>query len=57
VVDADSRLVARLVRQVEARHPAARFAVQRSGAAVAVRMTPREQELAELDTHYVGALS
>ena len=57
VLDANSRLVARLMRQVEARHPAARFAVQQSGAAVAVRMTAREQELAELESHYVGALS
>lgn len=43
-VDADLGQVATLVRQVEARHPAARFAVQRAGAAVAVRMTAREQE-------------
>jgi hypothetical protein len=56
-VDADSRQVATLVHQVEARHPAARFGVQRSGAAVAVRMTAREQELADLESRYVGARS
>ena len=56
-VDADSRQVATLVRQVEARHPAARFAVQRAGAAVAIRMTAREEELAEIEGHYVGRSS
>ena len=56
-VDADVLQVAELVRQVEARHPAARFTVQRSGAAVAVRMTARDQELADLESRYVDALS
>ena len=52
-VDADAEQVTTLVRQVEARHPAARFAVQRAGAAVAVRITAREQELDELESRYI----
>jgi hypothetical protein len=57
LVDAEVEHVATLVRQIEARHPAARFAVQRAGAAVAVRMTAGEQELDDLESRYVGTLS
>ena len=56
-VDADSGDVATLVRQIEARHPGARFTVQRAGAAVAVRITARKQELAELESRYVDGPS
>lgn len=50
---ADRHELAGLVPQVEARHPAARFSVQESGAAVAVRMSAREQDLAEIEALYV----
>lgn len=47
------RELAELVPQVEARHPAARVSLQESGAAVAVRMSAREQDLAELEALYL----
>ncbi len=51
---ADRRELVDLVPLVEARHPAARFSVQEAGAAVAVRMSAREQDLAEIEALYVG---
>lgn len=42
-----------LVPLVEARHPAARFSVQEAGSATAVRMTARDQDLAEIESLYV----
>jgi NTP pyrophosphatase (non-canonical NTP hydrolase) len=42
------------VGQLETRHPTARFSVQESGAALAVRMTARDQELAEIEALYVA---
>jgi hypothetical protein len=50
---ADRRELVELVPQVEARHPAARFSVQESGSAVAVRMSAREEDLAEIEALYV----
>ena len=52
-VEADQHDVASLVPQVEALHPGTRFAVQTSGAAVAVRMTARDDELAAIEHLYV----
>lgn len=52
-LDADRRELAEVVALVEARHPAARFSVQESGAALAVRMSAREQDLAEIEARYV----
>lgn len=49
----DRRELAELVAQVEARHPAARISMQESGSAVAVRMSAREQDLAEIEALYV----
>jgi hypothetical protein len=54
-VEADRHDVASLVPQVEALHPATRFAVQTSGVAVAVRMTARDDELAAIEQLYVDA--
>lgn len=51
---ADRGELGELVPLVEARHPAARFSVQEFGAAVAVRMTAHEQDLAEIEALYVG---
>ena len=45
--------LARLVGQVEVRHPAARFSLQRAGAAVAIRITAPDQDLAELEALYL----
>lgn len=45
--------LAELVGQLERRHPAARFSLQESGRAVAVRMSAREQDLAEIEALYV----
>jgi hypothetical protein len=42
------------VGQLEARHPAARFSVQESGSALAVRMTARDQDLADIEARYVA---
>jgi hypothetical protein len=52
-VPADAREVTPLLAQVEARHPATRIAVQESGAAVAVRITAQEQDLARLEDLYL----
>ena len=49
------RELAELVPQVEARHPATRVSVQEAGAAVAVRMSAREQDLAELEALYLDS--
>jgi hypothetical protein len=50
--DASSEL-SELVNELESRHPATRFSVQETGSAVAVRMSARDQELAELEALYV----
>jgi hypothetical protein len=42
-----------LVGRVEVRHPAARFSLQQAGAAVAIRMTAPDQDLAELEALYL----
>ncbi len=42
-----------LVGELETRHPATRFSLQETGSAVAVRMSARDQELAELEALYV----
>lgn len=42
-----------LVSELEYRHPATRFSVQEAGSAVAVRMSAREQDLAEIEALYV----
>lgn len=42
-----------LVLQLEARHPGIRLTTQEAGSAVAVRMSGREQELAELKALYM----
>jgi hypothetical protein len=55
-VPADRADLAELVGQVEARHPAARFSLQEAGSAVAIRMSAREQELAEIEALYVDEL-
>jgi hypothetical protein len=52
-VPADRGELAELVGLVEARHPAARFSLQEAGSAVAVRMSARAQELAEIEALYV----
>lgn len=52
-VPADRRELAELVLQLEARHPGIRLTTQESGSAVAVRMSGREQELAELEALYM----
>jgi hypothetical protein len=49
------RELAELVGQVEARHPAARISVQESGRAVAIRMSARESDLAEIEALYVDS--
>jgi hypothetical protein len=43
-----------LVRELESRHPATRFSLQETGSAVAVRMSARDQELAEIEALYVA---
>ena len=43
-----------LVRELESRHPATRFSLQETGSAVAVRMSARDQELAEIEARYVA---
>jgi hypothetical protein len=43
-----------LVSELESRHPATRFSLQETGSAVAVRMSARDQELAELEALYVA---
>ena len=53
-LDADRHELSRLVARVEANHPAARFTVQTSGAAVAVRIAARDEELVELVGRYLG---
>jgi hypothetical protein len=50
---ADRGELAELVGEVERRHPAARFSLQESGRAVAVRMSAQEQELAEIEALYL----
>ncbi len=50
--DASSEL-SELVSELECRHPATRFSVQEAGSAVAVRMSARDQELAEIEALYV----
>jgi hypothetical protein len=50
--DASSEL-SELVNELESRHPATRFSVQETGSAVAVQMSARDQELAELEALYV----
>jgi hypothetical protein len=50
---ADRGELAELVAQVERRHPAARFSLQESGRAVAVRMSAQERDLAEIEALYV----
>jgi hypothetical protein len=52
-VPGDVRELADLVGQVELRHPATSFSVQESGSALAVRMSARDQDLAELEALYV----
>lgn len=52
-VPADRRELAELVLQLEARHPGIRLTTQETGSAVAVRMSGREQELADLEALYV----
>lgn len=52
---ADRGELAELVAKVERRHPAARFSLQRSGRAVAVRMKAQERDLAEIEALYVGS--
>jgi hypothetical protein len=51
---ADREEVSRLVHSVEGRHPGARFTVQTSGTAVAVRMAARDEELIDLERRYLG---
>jgi hypothetical protein len=46
--------IAELVSRVEARHPGTRIGIQETGAAVAVRITGRDEELALLEELYVG---
>jgi hypothetical protein len=53
-LDADSDEVSALVHNVGERHPAARFTVQTTGAAVAVRMAATDEELVELERRYMG---
>ena len=53
-VPADRGELGALVPLVEARHPAARFSVLEAGAATAIRMTARDQDLAEIESLYVG---
>lgn len=43
-----------LVGELESRHPATRFSLQETGSAVAVRMSARDQELAEIEARYVA---
>ena len=45
--------LAELVGELETRHPATRFSLQENGSAVAVRMSARDQELAELEALYL----
>jgi hypothetical protein len=52
-VPADRRELAELVGEVERRHPAARFSLQEAGSALAVRMSARDQDLAEIEALYV----
>ena len=50
---ADRHELAELVPQLEARHPGIGLTTLEAGSAVAVRMTGREQELAQLETLYI----
>jgi hypothetical protein len=50
---ADRGELAGLVGEVERRHPAARFSLQESGRAVAIRMSAQEQELAQIEALYL----
>ena len=50
--DASEQLT-ELVGELEVRHPATRFSLQETGAAVAVRMSARDHELAEIQALYV----
>jgi hypothetical protein len=50
---ADENGLAELVGQLESRHPATRFSLQEAGSAVALRMTARDRDLAELEALYV----
>jgi hypothetical protein len=43
-----------LVGELGSRHPATRFSLQETGSAVAVRMSARDQELAEIEALYVA---
>lgn len=52
-VPADRRELAELVSKLEARHPGIRLTTQQAGSAVAVRMTGRDEELAQLEALYV----
>jgi hypothetical protein len=54
-VPADRAELAELVGELGSRHPAARFSLQESGRAVAVRMSAQEQDLAEIEALYVLA--
>jgi hypothetical protein len=54
-VPADRAELAELVDRLGSRHPAARFSLQESGRAVAVRMSAQEQDLAEIEALYVLA--
>lgn len=42
-----------LVARIEARHPGTRFTVQRTGAAVAVRISARDEDLAAVEALYL----
>jgi hypothetical protein len=53
---ADRGELAELIGQVEARHPATRFSLQEAGAALAIRMSARDQELAEIEALYVDEI-
>jgi hypothetical protein len=55
-VPADRGELVELVGLVEARHPATRFSLQEAGSAVAIRMSAREQELAEIEALYVDEI-
>jgi hypothetical protein len=52
-VQAEPGELSALVSKVEARHPGARFGVDEVGSAVAVRITAREPQLAELEALYL----
>lgn len=47
--------LAKIIPQVEARHPGARFVVRRTGSATAVQVTAREEMLATIAQLYIEA--